>query len=261
MRTMMDFEFDTKKVQNTHFHQDLEILYVLDGGLEIQIESEKYELGKGDFLLINANKRHSIRETEEELLTASFRINFSMLAEYLGTNQILFWCNTTADKNEAYEQLRKILDRVLNRFYDKEGEGALYLNSIYYEALYVLTSYFRIKADDSRLKDDVTPDNSRVFEIQNYVQANYIDITLDDLAENFFLSKPYLSKYIKEKSGMTFGDLVKKIRMKKAKALLKSSNMTVENIAMSVGYQNVEHFNRLFKKAYDMTPMQFRNQK
>ena len=43
MRTMMDFEFDTKKVQNTHFHQDLEILYVLDGGLEIQIESEKLE--------------------------------------------------------------------------------------------------------------------------------------------------------------------------------------------------------------------------
>ena len=103
--------------------------------------------------------------------------------------------------------------------------------------------------------------DARMIEIINYVQANYIDITLDDLAENFFLSKPYLSKYIKEKSGMTFGDLVKKIRMKKAKALLKSSNMTVENIAMSVGYQNVEHFNRLFKKAYDMTPMQFRNQK
>lgn len=103
--------------------------------------------------------------------------------------------------------------------------------------------------------------DARMIEIMNYVQANYIDITLDDLAENFFLSKPYLSKYIKEKSGMTFGDLVKKIRMKKAKVLLKSSNMTVENIAMSVGYQNVEHFNRLFKKAYDMTPMQFRNQK
>ena len=85
--------------------------------------------------------------------------------------------------------------------------------------------------------------DARMIEIMNYVQANYIDITLDDLAEKFFLSKPYLSKYIKEKSGMTFGDLVKKIRMKKAKALLKSSNMTVENIAMSVGYQNVEHFN------------------
>lgn len=103
--------------------------------------------------------------------------------------------------------------------------------------------------------------DARMIEIMNYLQANYIDVTLDDLAEKFYLSKPYLSKYIKEKSGMTFGELVKKIRMKKARAMLKSSSMTVENIALSVGYQNVEHFNRLFKKAYDMTPVQFRNQK
>lgn len=103
--------------------------------------------------------------------------------------------------------------------------------------------------------------DERMIEIMNYIQANYIDITLDDLAEKFYLSKPYISKYIKEKSGLTFGELVKKIRMKKAKALLKSSSMTVENIALSVGYQNVEHFNRMFKKAYQTTPMQFRNQK
>ena len=49
--------------------------------------------------------------------------------------------------------------------------------------------------------------------------------------------------------------------LEKARAMLKSSSMTVENIALSVGYQNVEHFNRLFKKAYNMTPVQFRNQK
>ena len=48
-------------------------------------------------------------------------------------------------------------------------------------------------------------------------------MTLDDLAEKFFLSKPYLSKYIKEKSGMTFGDILKKIRMKKARAMLKAA--------------------------------------
>lgn len=115
------------------------------------------------------------------------------------------------------------------------------------------------KIDELENKDPMK--DARMIEIMNYIQANYIDVTLDDLAEKFFLSKPYLSKYIREKSGMTFGDLVKKIRMKKARALLKSSSMTVENIALSVGYQNVEHFNRLFKKAYNMTPVQFRNQK
>ena len=103
--------------------------------------------------------------------------------------------------------------------------------------------------------------DARMVKIMNYIQANYIDITLEDLAEKFYLSKPYISKYIKEKSGITFGEMVKKIRMKKAKSLLKGSNMTVENIALSVGYQNVEHFNRLFKKAYNMTPIQFRNEK
>ena len=115
------------------------------------------------------------------------------------------------------------------------------------------------KLDELASKDGVK--DARMIEIMNYIQANYIDITLDDLAERFYLSKPYLSKYISEKAGMTFGDLVKKIRLKKARALLKSSNMTVENIALTVGYQNVEHFNRLFKKTYNMTPMQFRNQK
>ena len=54
----MDFEFDTKKVQNTHFHQDLgDTVCGWMAGLKSKIESEKYELGKGDFLLINANKR------------------------------------------------------------------------------------------------------------------------------------------------------------------------------------------------------------
>lgn len=103
--------------------------------------------------------------------------------------------------------------------------------------------------------------DTRILEITNYIYANYKTVTLDDLAEQFFLSKPYVSKYIKEKSGMTFGDILKKVRMKKAKAMLKSSNITVESIAESVGYQNVEHFNRIFKKMYNITPVQYRNQK
>jgi len=103
--------------------------------------------------------------------------------------------------------------------------------------------------------------DDRLNEIMNYIHTNYLTVTLDELADEFHLSKPYLSKYIKEKSGMTFGDILKEIRMKKARAMLKSSSATVESIAESVGYQNVEHFNRLFKKAYNITPVQFRNQK
>ena len=103
--------------------------------------------------------------------------------------------------------------------------------------------------------------DKRMVEIMNYIQSNYLSVTLEGLSDKFYLAKPYLSKYIKEKSGMTFGELVKNVRLKKAKTLLKTSSMTVESIALSVGYQNVEHFNRLFKKAFNMTPVQFRNKK
>ena len=123
------------------------------------------------------------------------------------------------------------------------------------QALVVAVNKLPEIAESQSCKDE------RLLEITNYIYANYKDVTLDDLSEKFFLSKPYLSKYIKEKSGLTFGDILKQVRMKKARALLKSSSMTVENIALTVGYQNVEHFNRLFKKAYNITPVQFRNQK
>ncbi len=104
-----------------------------------------------------------------------------------------------------------------------------------------------------------TDKDRRLIAITNYINANYPTVTLDVLAEEFYLSKPYLSKYIKIKSGMTFGEILRKVRLKKAKALLKGGNMSIENISLTIGYQNVEHFIRIFKKTYNMTPVQYRN--
>lgn len=100
----------------------------------------------------------------------------------------------------------------------------------------------------------------RIVDIMRYVQNHYKDVTLENLSENFHLSSPYLSKYIKEHTGATFQEAVKKARMKKARAMLRETNQTVESIAAGVGYETVEHFNRLFKKSYGMTPVQFRRQ-
>lgn len=101
--------------------------------------------------------------------------------------------------------------------------------------------------------------DDRLVTMLNYIQANYQNVTLEEMAARFNLSEPYISKYIKDKSGKTFGEHVVNTRMKKAKSLLRNGNMTVENISAAVGYQNVEHFNRLFKKTFNMTPGQYRN--
>ena len=98
----------------------------------------------------------------------------------------------------------------------------------------------------------------RAVEIISFIQKHFVDVTLDMLSDNFHLSKPYLSKYIKEKTGMTFQDAVKEERMKKAKNLLKETSQNVESIAAAVGYENAEHFNRTFKKEFGLTPVQYR---
>ncbi len=107
--------------------------------------------------------------------------------------------------------------------------------------------------NDKNMKDD------RLMTMLNFMQANYQTVTLEDMAKEFHFSTPYISKYIKDKSGKTFGEHLTQMRLKRAKSLLKNGNMTVENIANVVGYPNAEHFIRLFKKTFDMTPVQYRN--
>ncbi|MDR1736356.1 MAG: 2-isopropylmalate synthase [Oscillospiraceae bacterium] len=102
--------------------------------------------------------------------------------------------------------------------------------------------------------------DERLAQIVSYIRANFKTVSLEELGKRFYLSTPYLSKLLKEKAGQTFTDIVKSIRLKKARALLKTTSMTMEGIAEEVGYQNVENFNRLFKQSYGVTPVQFRKE-
>ncbi|MDO5456450.1 MAG: alpha-isopropylmalate synthase regulatory domain-containing protein, partial [Eubacteriales bacterium] len=100
--------------------------------------------------------------------------------------------------------------------------------------------------------------DDRLIAMLNYIQANYQTVTLEDLAGEFHLSPPYVSKYIREKSGKTFGEQVSYVRMKRAKTLLRNTNMTIENISYAIGYPSAEHFSRVFKKTFDVSPAQYR---
>lgn len=102
--------------------------------------------------------------------------------------------------------------------------------------------------------------DERMAQIMSYIRANFKTVSLTDLSSRFYLSTPYLSKLMKERTGMNFTDILKGIRLKKARVLLKNTALTMESIAEEVGYQNVENFNRLFKQSYGITPAQFRKE-
>ncbi len=97
--------------------------------------------------------------------------------------------------------------------------------------------------------------------IMNEIQMNYLTVSAKELAEKAGLSEEEFSAYMKEKSGMTFEEAVKKVRFKKARTLLKKEDMTVEAAAKKAGYENVAEFEQEFQKKYGVTPKEFQQQK
>ena len=171
----MQFFFIRQEESSVHYHQDLEIIYVMKGKMEIKIDESVYQLQKGDFILINANKRHSCVGTQG-ILAARFFIDFHILAEHMGTLQLMFWCNTVVDRNDAYEEVRKLLDRILSCCSDQEEKGALYLNSLYYELLYHLVSYFMVKADQVWTNQEDSRNQIRVRQMNCCIQIKVLHV-------------------------------------------------------------------------------------
>ena len=95
-------------------------------------------------------------------------------------------------------------------------------------------------------------------EIINYINANYQrKISLDDISNHFYLSKTYISKYIKNKMGVNFIDYLNNVRLQHAVDDLKYTNKTILKIALDNGFPNTASFGKKFKETYNMTPSEF----
>lgn len=96
--------------------------------------------------------------------------------------------------------------------------------------------------------------------ILQYIQENYNkDITLETVADHFNISYSYLSRYYKQQTGANFIESLYELRMQKAREMLKCTSMKINQVAESVGYNNVNHFIKIFKKYEGVTPGKFRN--
>jgi YesN/AraC family two-component response regulator len=102
-------------------------------------------------------------------------------------------------------------------------------------------------------------DNS-INDIVLYINENYQkDIYLSSISEKFSISETYLSKTFKQTTGENFLDYLTRIRLDKAKELLKNVEISVHEVSKAVGYANVQTFIRVFKKYEGTTPGQYKD--
>lgn len=246
-----------------HVHSDLELLYIMEGRLDVTVEDKTYCMAKEDILLINALREHTIQVasgSESQSLICCIHISQSFLGEYTGNGRMLFWCNSMMENDSSiYGQLRRILNNILIDCVNGQKERYFFRYSQYYSLLHILVDYCLVTGDDIRLESRAGSEDGRLSEILEYIELNYNkELSLNKLADTFFLSVSYLSKYLKKKLGMNFVDYLYTVRLRYAMEDLLSSEEAITHIALNHGYPSIGAFNRQFKAVYGCTPSQYR---
>ena len=99
---------------------------------------------------------------------------------------------------------------------------------------------------------------SIILQILSYLHDNFKDVTLSSVASNFGYSVPHLSKILKDSTGKNFTTIIKDIKLEKACKLLKETSLSISTICELIGYSNPEHFSRLFKNEFNISPGKYR---
>ena len=119
------------------------------------------------------------------------------------------------------------------------------------------------KCNDLYIAHNSAVINRRKEEIESFFNKYFGDayLNVDMLAKYMKLSVRHVKRIMGEYYGATFKEMLIDVRLNKAKSLLVRSDMTIENIAMAVGYDSVNGFNAAFKKKYGITPGKYRTDK
>lgn len=109
------------------------------------------------------------------------------------------------------------------------------------------------------LLENQQKDKSVIFEIAEYLEKHYHeDVTLQDIASRFFLSREYISRKFKQEFAVNLSDYLGQIRMSKAKVLLRNPHLRISQVAEMVGFQDEKYFSKVFKKLEGITPNEYR---
>jgi two-component system, response regulator YesN len=114
---------------------------------------------------------------------------------------------------------------------------------------------------DSEEEVQDNPANSHIVRSAlKYLEVHYAEkLTLTQLADKVFVSPWYLSKLLNKFTGMSFSDLLHQARIRKAEKLLDDPSLKIQDISDLLGYYDVTHFSRIFKKLKNMSPNEYRN--
>ncbi len=252
-----------------HEHEFFEILCVYDGTVNTTIQGISHTLTTGDICIIPPHTKHSVGVFDDSIAvnilvrSSTFQSTFfqtltadSSLAQFFA--HVLF--HKTEGNFLIFHSGKDpiVIESLENLFIEYIGHekySYTFLNSMLVLFWAHLLRYHENDIESILAKD--TAGNSMT-EILNYINYNYKTATLSDTAAHFGYSVSHFSTLIKEGTGRTFLQIIRDIKLNQACRALCRTGLSIPNICEMVGYETPEHFMRTFKKAYGMTPGEYR---
>ena len=245
-----------------HWHYSLEVILILNGSFDLFVDNEKISLKANDLIILNPKQVHSAicSDSNESIV---LQIPYKFLEENIpNINNLHINYKELLDNIDdiAVNKLKNTLNK-LYEVYSKEPQLYI-LNSkaLLYEFLYTLYGNYSISTDSISYQDtDKYFDRLKI--ITDYVKENYKEqISLSTASEVVNLTPQYLSRFFKSHMGITFTSYVNNIRLEIMYNDLINTDNNILDIIQDNGFYNYKQFMKLFKKIYNCTPSQNRQQ-
>ena len=247
--TLQSLEPHISKRQNLN---SFLFLVVLDGEGTLNYCGTRHRISAGDCALINCARPYS----HESSATHPWSLKW---VHFNGLEASFYYDYFISRENSYLFRPRSILPftDVLDQLYlcQQNKNPLMELTSNKYLTDMITLCF--TENESLKMGEYTIPDKLK--QIHEYISENYSrKISLEDLADRFFISKFHLSREYKKIYGTTLGNALTNLRLSHAKSMLRFSDDSIDTIALSCGFQDTGYFIKVFKKAENMTPLQYR---
>lgn len=251
-----------------HFHDDMEVVYVLAGSVVLRNGYYTYTLKQGDIFILNDREMHSFTTTGEKNMVMMLQLDLSYFSKYYDNlRNNFFVTDMEDDSDESLEILRNILARIMMEILQKGyGYEHKVIESTHNLISCLMSDFQYFVMEDGKFVNEARNKGNKILagrlnRITDYMYDNYSrKLTLNEIANREHLSIYYLSHVIKEATGLSFQDLLSFIRVEESEKLLLGTNKKIGAIAEETGFSAVRYYIKHFETWYGMHPLEYRKQ-
>jgi len=254
--------YKEEKAMDMHIHDCYELYYSISGGKQFLIDNRFYSIAPGDLFIINQYESHKLAQIDNQLHE---RIVFSIYPDFtkrISTEETdLDYCFTHRD--DQFQHKLSLNKEQQNRFLyyvNKISSARGFAHDIveqaaFMELMVMINNLLRTATGETA--DNAYQYSQQVDDILLYINRNIAHpITVEQLAENFFLSESYICRIFKQATGTTVGKYITARRISIAKALL-SEGLSVNEAFEKSGFGDYSNFFKAFTKAVGVSPKKY----